>query len=122
MRGPLPNEVIVPILNDEYYVVVCWGNAKEVEKILKRWYYTNYENPDMDTRGLCFWNTGCFPVIALPRKPKTSEELATLAHEACHAVENIFDKIGEPIGGEIFAHSVGSVVRITMEQIKVRKL
>lgn len=47
----------------------------------------------------------------MQNKPKTMEEIGTLAHEACHAIENIFEKIREPMGGEVFAHSVGAVVR-----------
>ena len=32
-------EIVVPILNTEYKVVVCFGGAKEIGKTLKAWYY-----------------------------------------------------------------------------------
>lgn len=107
-------EKIIPILNNEYKVVVCWGSPKQVEKVLKSWGHNVEDSLSSlinNSRGLTYYNNTCVPVIALRRKPKTREEIGTLAHEACHAIENIFGKISEPLGGEVFAHSVGAVVR-----------
>jgi L-lactate utilization protein LutB len=39
-------------------------------------------------------------------------------HEAVHAIEDIFLKVGQPIGGELFAHSVGAVVREVLRRVK----
>lgn len=107
-------EKIIPILNNEYKVVVCWGSPKQIEKILKDWGHKESSVTSAffdDRRGATFYAEDCQPVIALPCKPKTPEQIGTLAHEACHAIENIFEKISEPLGGEVFAHSVGAVVR-----------
>ena len=110
-------EVVIPILNDEYKVVVCWGDSKEIAKVLRSWHH---KKQDMMTalterRGVCFYGEGCHPIIALPNKPKTPEEIGTLAHEATHAIVDIFLKINEPTTGELFAHSVGAVVRNTLK-------
>lgn len=106
-------EIVVPILNDEYKIIVCWGDSKYINKIVKSW---KHERDDvneqlLNRQGVCFYAKECHPIIALPKKPKTSEEIGTLAHEAVHAVTNIFDKIEETSNDEIFAHSVGAVVR-----------
>lgn len=109
----MKNKIVIPILNDEYKVVVCWGNDVQVEKILR---YHGHK-PDntgsslLGNRGVCFYSKDRFPVIALPARPKTPEQIGTLAHEAVHAIEDIFLKISQPVGGELFAHSVGAVVR-----------
>lgn len=106
-------EIKVSLLNDEYSVVVCWGGVKYVAKILKAWGFENFDvERELDTRrGICFYNKGCHPVIALPKRPRTPEEIGTLAHESTHAVENVFNNIGETLGGEVFAHCVGAIVR-----------
>lgn len=109
----LAKEIIVPILNDEYKVIVCFGSPKKVEKILKSWGHKPEDTKSslLGNLGVCFCSEGKNPVIALPHKPKTATEIGTLAHEAVHAIEDIFNKIGQPPSGELFAHSVGAVVR-----------
>lgn len=110
-------EIRVPILNSEYKVIVCYGGAKEIGKVLKAYHYpedlTHYDLEQMliDMRGRTFYHKSCYPVIALPKKPKTAEQVGTLAHEAVHAIQHIFESIGEPSRDEVFAHSVGAVVR-----------
>jgi hypothetical protein len=109
----------VPILNNQWKAIVCWGKPSEVIKVLKAWGYPKDEfqaNCFDRNRGVCFMNPDCHPVIALPRKPRTAEEYGTLAHEAVHAVESIFESINQPIGDELFAHSVGAIVRETLKQ------
>lgn len=64
-----------------------------------------------ESRGVCFHNEECHPVIGMLSFPKTPDEIGTIAHEAVHAVEDIFDKIGEKTGEEIYAHCVGAIVR-----------
>lgn len=113
------SEIVIPILNDEYKVIVCFGNDKDIAKILRSWHH---KNQDMATaltnrRGVCFYGEGCHPIIAMPSYPTTPEEIGTLAHEATHAIVDIFLKIQEPVTGELFAHSVGAVVRNTLKNI-----
>ena len=33
------NELEILILNDEYKVIVCWGDVKAVKQVLKDWHY-----------------------------------------------------------------------------------
>lgn len=110
-------EIVIPIINSEYKVIVCWGGPKEVEKVLKAWGHDRNDTSSQltDRRGVCFYNKDCHPIIALPRRPKTPEEIGTLAHEATHAIFNVFDKIEERGYDEIFAHCVGAVVRETLK-------
>jgi hypothetical protein len=106
-------EIVVPILNDEYKVVVCFGSPKQIEKVLHRWHHNPKDvASDMENGyGFCYCAEGCHPVIAMPEFPHTSEQIGTLAHEAVHAVTNIFDMVEEDGGREVFALSVGAIVR-----------
>ena len=106
-------ELEIPIINDEYKVIVCWGDSKFIDKVLKSWHHKpeNTSSSLLNRRGVCFYSKDCHPVIALPRKPKTPEEIGTLAHEATHAVSNIWEKLDETVYDEVFAHSIGAVVR-----------
>lgn len=110
-------EIVIPILNNEYKVIVCWGSSKYIQKVVNDW---NHEREDVresleNRRGVTFFAKDCHPIISLPNKPKTPEEIGTLAHEAVHAVTNIFTKIEEANYDEVFAHSVGAVVRNTLK-------
>lgn len=114
----MKNEIVVPILNDEYKVIVCWGDPVQIKKVLKDWYYPEDDITSslLNRRGVCYYNPECHPVIALPDMPHNFEEIGTLAHEAVHAVEDIFRKIAEPPSGELFAHSVGAIVRTVLKK------
>ena len=105
--------IIVPILNDEYKVIVCFGDEKAVKKVLKEWGHKPADILlDMNNRrGICYHSQGCHPVIALPRQPKTPTEIGTLTHEAIHAVGYIFKMIEQDAAEEVYAHSVGAIVR-----------
>jgi hypothetical protein len=110
----MKKEIIIPILNDEYKVIFTWGNPSEISKVLKAW--GHQESSTLggveDRRGACFYSKECHPVIAMPRKPKTPTEIGTLSHEAVHAIGHIFQAISEKyLDTEVFAHSVGAVVR-----------
>lgn len=110
--------VVIPILNDEYKVVVCWGSEKYVEKILKEYHYPEYEPIDFaNNRGKTYAHIHCFPVIALREEPKKGEMIGTLAHEAFHAMDYIFHSIGENSLDEAFGHSIGAIVRITLNNL-----
>ena len=113
--GKVKNKrIVIPVFNSEYKVIVVWGNEKLLQKTAKDYQYPDDIPYTLDTsnRGCCFNRHECHPIIYLPKRPQTSEEIGTLAHEAVHAVNHIFDKISEPIRDtEVFAHSVGAVVR-----------
>ena len=113
--------VVIPILNDEYKVVVCWGNEEYIHKVLKEYHYTEFEPVDFaNCRGKTYCHTRCFPVIALREEPNGEEMIGTLAHEAFHAMDYIFHSIGENSLDEAFAHSIGAIVRITLKSFKQR--
>jgi hypothetical protein len=116
-------EIVIPIINSEYKVIVCWGDSKQVEKVLKAWGHDRNDTGSQltDRRGVCFYAKDCHPIIALPHKPKTPQEIGTLAHEATHAVRNIFEKLQEESSDEIFAHSVGAVVRETLIKLSNKR-
>jgi hypothetical protein len=107
-------EIVIPILNNEYKVIFTWGKPEEIKKVIKSWHHNELATIGAieDRRGVTFHTYGCHPVIAMPRKPKTPTEIGTLAHEATHAVHYIYDMLGEEYrNSELFAHSVGAVVR-----------
>lgn len=101
----------IPIINNEYKVIVVFGDALEVGKCLKKYGYKGVDADFGDDRGYTYYDRDCHPVIALPYKPKNAEDMGVLAHEAVHAVKYVFDFIGEESIDEAFAHSVGAVVR-----------
>lgn len=90
---------------------------------MKDWGYTRpVEQLDLDNRrGVTFYDRECHPIIVLPKYPTTAQEIGTLSHEAVHAVVNIFDKIQSKYDDEIFAHSVGAIVRKVLEQKSKRR-
>ncbi len=125
----MPKYVIVPILNHEYKVVVCWGDLKHLRKILLDHYY----HPDHVTnsflkeqteirRGVTFREHRCYPTIWLDTSTSATDALGTLAHEAVHAVDFTFQAIDEDLThSEIFAHSVGAIVRETTKAMRLGK-
>jgi len=119
----MSKELLIPILNDEYKVIVCWGSSKSIKRVLESWSYPAEEITSslFDCQGVCFLAKECHPVIALPERPQTAEQIGTLAHEAVHAIEDIFLKVNQPLNGEIFAHCVGAIVRGTLRASKRNK-
>lgn len=105
-------KVRIPILNDEYAVYVVTGGNSEVEKFLQ-WHFEDKLMMAMleGNRGKTFYRPGYMPVIWM-NKLKPHEFAGTLSHEAVHAIDFIFSSIGEnETRGELFAHSVGAIVR-----------
>lgn len=107
-------KVRVPILNTEYKVIVCWGTQEFVAKVFRLYHYPDKKILLEGDRGRTFWRTGCFPIIVLSVPPTTTEMIGTLAHESVHAVGFILDSLDEGRTREIFAHSVGAIVRETL--------
>lgn len=110
-------KIIIPILNNEYPVIVCWGDTKFIKQVLKK-YGHKYDDEDFNWDkygGRFFGSEGKDGVVVLPKKPKTPEDIGNLAHEATHAVVDIFEFIGEEKYDEVFAHSVGAIVREALE-------
>lgn len=121
--------VTVPILNHEYKVVVCWGDLKHLRKTLIDHYYepdnvtkTMLEKETEKRRGVTFREHRCYPTIWLNADMGATESIGTLAHEAVHAVDFIFEALDENMyHSEIFAHSVGAIVRETVKAMGILK-
>lgn len=107
---PVYHEIEVPILNTEYSVFVAVGD-KEKALTWARSMFTMVHDYDVeDVRG-CYWaEHGKKPLIWIDLLENTPHFYATVSHEAVHAIQHIFDEIGETHSKEIFAHSVGAVV------------
>jgi hypothetical protein len=104
---------VISLLNDEYAVRVVLGKPKDVQKYLLQKIDKDMPacDSEFDVRGKTWHLEGRYPIIWVSPKLKGSEFYATLAHEAVHAVRFIFEYIGEESVDEVFAHSVGAIVR-----------
>lgn len=119
--------ITVPILNHEYKVVVCWGNLKQLRAVLLDHYYQGdyhnksyLENETVNRRGVTFKQARCHPVIWIDANIPATDAIGTLSHEAVHAVDCIFNDIDETLHhSEIYAHSVGAIVRETVKAMKL---
>lgn len=107
-------EIEIPILNDEHSITVAWGKPDYLKRVAEhRGYKKIYKKKDLkNNEGVTYSRKKAEPLILLLNAPETPEEIATLAHEATHAVKATFKRIKEKKAGEeIFAHSVGAIVR-----------
>ena len=82
----------VNILNNEYWVTVYIGkDVKKLKKILVKHFEDDYIEMNQ-ARGRCFTRYGYLPYIWVNTKECKTNKLffSTLAHEAVHAVDEIF--------------------------------
>lgn len=101
----------VPILNNEYSVIVAVGDYDRAYALAKKM----FSNPvDQENIRGCIWRERWIkPLIWVDCGFHTINEhhfYATLAHEAVHAVQFIFSELGETGADEVFAHSVAAIV------------
>jgi hypothetical protein len=113
-----PKEIIVPILNDEYKVIVAVGNAKWCRQVAKKHGYKTgpMSLNDGSARGWTFYQVNRHPLIWLLKPPITAEYIGTLAHEAIHAIDYIWMVTNDVRTTEAFTHSVGAIVRMVMKE------
>jgi hypothetical protein len=109
-------EIIVPVIGDDYKVIVAWGTKPALQKIIRSWGYFTYDLNEMG-RGVCLMSASNHPVVLLDHAPDTAEYIGTLAHEVYHAVDHIFDFIAENSRDEMFAHCISAVVRAVMAKV-----
>ncbi len=110
--------IVIPILNWEYKAIVCWGSDKFVKRVIESWGHEYNESLVKRGRGATVSTEKCNPVIVLHRFPKLPEEIGTLAHEATHAIDDIFHFIEEGKSREVYAHCVAAIVRETLKSAK----
>lgn len=108
-------EIVVPIVGNDYKIIVAWGTKPALEKIIRSWGYYNYEVLEMG-RGVCLMSASSHPIVLLDHAPDNPEYIGTLAHEVYHAVDHIFDFIKEDSRDEMFAHCMSAVVRTVLEK------
>jgi hypothetical protein len=111
----------IPILNYEYSVIFLSGDSIYLKNQCSAWGYPEFDSDRLiNTRGLTIHKPGHHPIIMMPRLPNDPDSFATLAHEACHAVDRVFWAIGDSNRDELFAHCVAAIVRGVLK-IKKRK-
>lgn len=114
---------IVPILTEEYKIVVYIGTLKELTKHGAK--YLNISRDEMKSlltnqRGLTYDSLragiGKYPIIFINGDHDYISAIATIAHEASHAMDYIQRYLGiDDRAGEIHAHGVASVLRHTLK-------
>jgi hypothetical protein len=106
---------IVPILNDEYKVLVYIGDKEKTTKAICKYLEDDSFTFETTARGKTFWKRGFHPCIWVDGTKDFKSATATLAHEAIHAVTYIMDYLGmdsmDKTGDELLAHSVAAVMR-----------
>jgi len=117
MKNKIKNcEIIIPILNNEYYVVVCWGNDKFLDKVADKHGYVKGAIRVAEGDQASVWydtSKQCSPIIVLSEVPRTPRTIAVLCHEAVHAINAIWEYVREKkdVAEEIYCHSVDAIVR-----------
>lgn len=117
------NHVKVLILNHEYWVDVIWGDPYKMWKFARR-KYNDVTIPrdwftEPDCRGQVLRRANYNPLVVLYIDPNNNHFWSTLAHESCHAIDEIWEMIKENAKRhEVFAHSVGAVVAAVERKVK----
>ncbi len=101
----------IPIINTEYRVVVLLGPKDQAQRFIRRYFEDDTLVIVGGNRGTTYANPKYHPVIYMGISHRHKDFYGTLAHEAVHAVDDIFNYIKDNNRGELFAHSVGAIVR-----------
>ena len=119
-------KITVPILTEEYKVIVFIGTGDELIKAGAR--YLEIPEKEMyerlkNKRGIAYdtFSSGIKkqPAIFINGDYPVEESIATLAHEASHAMDYIQVFLGiRDINGEVHAHGIASVMRHSLKSIK----
>lgn len=115
-----PKSVVVSILNDEYVVHVHWCNASQILRIARR----HFEDEEITkswfegVRGKTMKKKSYNSLIWIDLPITDKHFLSTVAHEAVHAVNFIWEDIGEEIKDEAYAHSVAAIVHAVEKKMR----
>ena len=102
----------------DFSVVIVIGDYSKMGEYVK-W---KFEDKDFDPvkwdmnyipRGKCFFRQGYVPIVWIPKKPRTSREHATFAHECLHSVFHLFEWASIPLTREteeVMTHSLAHLV------------
>ncbi len=107
----------------DFSITAIIGDYKETEKLV-RWKLDDKDfqaetwDNGYEPRGKVFFRRGYVPILWIPRKPKTTREYATLAHEALHCVYHLFEwanlsmnKETEEVAAHSMAHIVNEILK-----------
>jgi hypothetical protein len=117
---------IVPILTEEYKIVVYIGTPEELAKSGAK--YLELDKDEMESllsnqRGIAYDSLraglGKPPIIFIDGDQDYISAIATIAHEASHAMDYIQRYLGiDDRAGEIHGHGIASVLRHTLKLLK----
>jgi len=111
--------ILVPILTEQYKIKVCIGSKKELIRFASKYLDKTKEDIEKfvnNNRGAAF-NTfdmglNIHPLIIINGDFPAGEAIATVAHEASHAMDYLQWALGIKDGsGEFHAHGIASVIR-----------
>ena len=98
----------------DFNVIFIFGPYSKVEQYM-RW---KYEDDTIDvgpeTFAKTFSRVGYVPVVWMDHYPKTCTEIASLSHECCHVITNLFEWASMSMNHhteEVLGHGVGYLVR-----------
>ena len=106
----------VYVFTDEYSVFVHYGSYKQANEFARLYQIKQgcdeiHELPE-HCEGACLQTSKTMPIIWLEPKRKDKNFMSVLAHEACHAMDDIIETTGiEDESGEFRAYGVGAIVR-----------
>lgn len=114
----------VPILNDTYKVYVYIGDRELANKKICEYVGedSGKEFLNLDNRGKSVHKWGLHPCIWIDGDLNYKDGIGTLSHEAIHSVSAIMEYLAMDMrdlsGNEFLAHSVGAIVRKTLQNFK----
>lgn len=110
----------VPIFTEEYWVTVYIGDPETICNAAKKDhpFVLNLNNRTLDGQRGQSYNTipDSNPFILVKGNLSKSDGIATIAHEAVHAVEYIYRYLGikEEIASEFIAHGTSAILRAVL--------
>lgn len=106
----------IPILNSEYSVAVFIGTREECIKNARK--YVGDKELEFTGRGHAFFREGHHPVIIVDSDMEPHDVIATLAHEASHAIQFIEDYVGiTDTSGEFRGYGIGRILRTVCKDL-----
>jgi len=113
----------VPILNDTYSVNVYIGDRFLANTEISKYLGTEYKEwIKENNRGKSIYFENIHPCIWIDGNLDYMTGIGTLSHESVHAVSSIMEYLAmdcrDLSGNEFLAHSVGAIVRKTLQNFK----
>lgn len=125
MKSPKINEHQIHMGTFDYTVNFIWGDYDKAKKYVdyKFGETRDHEADDkgFSPRGRCWGSPPFAPIVWIPKKPSTSREYATLAHEMLHATCHLMDWASIPLTyatEEVYAHAQAHLVTSAINAMK----